>query len=204
MIGPNPLCLDFANAVAGCGARATDRLQGYGSLVAWARRVGLLSGGQARALAGRAGRQPAAAASAMRQAVRLGEAVYRVVATVAARRPTRAVDLEALNAAIGAALARSRLAPHRGGFGWERAGDGRALDRMLWPVARSAAEVLTSADLDAIRQCAAPDCGRLFLDASRNRSRRWCDMASCGNRDKVRRHYARSRSIRARSAGGKS
>lgn len=188
------LCLDFANTAAG----------DYRDLVTWARQVGLLSSAQARALAARARRQPAAAALALRQAGRLREALYAVVAAIAARRPARAPDLQALNAGIGGALARSRLAPRRGGFGWERIGDRQALDQMLWPVARSAAEVLTSADLDAVRQCAAADCGRLFLDASRNQSRRWCAMAACGNREKGRRYYARRRSTRARSAGGKS
>jgi predicted RNA-binding Zn ribbon-like protein len=79
---------------------------------------------------------------------------------------------------------------------WRWAGDAEsepALDRVLWPVARSAAELLTSDDLAAVRECAAPDCRWLFLDRSRNRSRRWCAMATCGNRSKARRHYRRGR-----------
>jgi predicted RNA-binding Zn ribbon-like protein len=62
---------------------------------------------------------------------------------------------------------------------------------MLWPVAQSVEDLLTSAELIAVRECAAPDCGRLFVDTSRNRTRRWCDMRSCGNRAKVRRFYSR-------------
>jgi predicted RNA-binding Zn ribbon-like protein len=58
---------------------------------------------------------------------------------------------------------------------------------MLWPVLRSAAELLTSDRMDRVRLCSAEDCDWLFLDSSRNRSRRWCDMAVCGNRSKVRR-----------------
>jgi predicted RNA-binding Zn ribbon-like protein len=64
---------------------------------------------------------------------------------------------------------------------------------MLWPVARSAADLLTSQEQSRVRECAASDCGWLFLDLSRNRSRRWCDMETCGNRTKARRHYARSK-----------
>lgn len=188
------LCLEFAN---------TD-LAGYRELVAWGRRVGLLSAAEARAVTVQARRRPTVAAAGLRQARRLREALGAVVTAVAARRPAPREDLDTLNAAIAGALARSRLTPRRGGFAWERVGDRRSFDLLLWPIARSAAEILTSPDLDAVRQCAAPDCARLFLDVSRNQSRRWCDMAGCGNRQKARRHYARKRSTRARSAGGKS
>ena len=65
------------------------------------------------------------------------------------------------------------------------------VDSILWPIAQSAADLLTSPDLAAVRMCEAPDCAWLFLDQSRNRSRRWCDMKVCGNRQKARRHYQR-------------
>ena len=67
------------------------------------------------------------------------------------------------------------------------------LDRVSWWVARSAAELLTSQDLTFVRECASYDCGWLFMDATKNRSRRWCDMRVCGNRAKSRRHYERRR-----------
>jgi predicted RNA-binding Zn ribbon-like protein len=64
---------------------------------------------------------------------------------------------------------------------------------MLWPVARSAAELLSSESVDRVRECASSTCTWLFIDDSRNRRRRWCDMASCGNRAKARRYYERHR-----------
>ena len=65
---------------------------------------------------------------------------------------------------------------------------------MLGPVARSAAELLTSDRLDRLRQCESEKgCGWLFVDGSRNRSRRWCDMSDCGNRAKARRFHRRHR-----------
>ena len=73
------------------------------------------------------------------------------------------------------------------------ADDEGALDRPLWPVLRSAAALLTSDDIARIRECAAERCAWLFIDHSRNRSRRWCDMRDCGNRAKARRHYARAK-----------
>jgi predicted RNA-binding Zn ribbon-like protein len=67
------------------------------------------------------------------------------------------------------------------------------MDQMLWPVARSAAELLTSERAGRVRECASETCSWLFLDGSRNGRRKWCDMASCGNRAKARRYYARHR-----------
>ena len=77
------------------------------------------------------------------------------------------------------------------GFTWLWAEGGKALDCMLWPIARSAADLLTEGPLAAIRLCEGRDCGWLFLDTSRNRTRRWCDMRICGNRAKARRHHER-------------
>jgi predicted RNA-binding Zn ribbon-like protein len=65
------------------------------------------------------------------------------------------------------------------------------LDRMLWPVARSAADTLTSGDLKRVRRCARQGCDWLFVDTSKNRSRRWCSMSMCGSRVKAGRYYRR-------------
>jgi predicted RNA-binding Zn ribbon-like protein len=73
-------------------------------------------------------------------------------------------------------------------------GDESGLDGILWPILRSAARLLTDGDHSRLGQCADDrGCGYLFYDTSRNRSRRWCDMNSCGNRAKSQRHYARHR-----------
>jgi predicted RNA-binding Zn ribbon-like protein len=205
-MGGSWVCLDFANTVDGRPTPVPqDPLRGYADLAAWAAQARVVSAREARALAERARRELAAAASALRQAVRLREAIYRVVAAVAGRRPPRAADLAVINAAVVGAHTRSRIVVRGGGFARELEGDRWALDRVLWPVAQSVGDLLTSADLVAVRECAAPDCGRLFVDTSRNRTRRWCDMRGCGNRAKVRRYYARwrNRATSSRSAGGK-
>ena len=70
---------------------------------------------------------------------------------------------------------------------------------MLWPISRAAADLLVSdTERRKVRQCGAGDCEWLFLDTSKNRSRQWCSMQCCGNREKARRHYQR---VRARKAG---
>ena len=189
------LCLDFANS---------SKLSTYRDLAAWAGWAGAVPPPLARALARAGGRRPAAASDALARAETLRSAIVAVMASVAERRPPPARALDDLNGALAQTLGRTRIVRRGPGFGWEWKSGDDALDRLLWPVVRSASEVLTSTDVAAVRVCAAPGCGRLFLDASRNGSRRWCDMAVCGNRAKVQRHYARRRWRRARSAGGKS
>jgi predicted RNA-binding Zn ribbon-like protein len=61
------------------------------------------------------------------------------------------------------------------------------LDSVLWPVLRSAAALLASDEADKVRTCAGPDCGWVYVDRSRNGFRRWCQMRTCGTREKSRR-----------------
>jgi predicted RNA-binding Zn ribbon-like protein len=76
---------------------------------------------------------------------------------------------------------------------WTWADEAERLDSPLWPIARQAAELLVTEQRRRVHECAADDCRWLFLDTSKNRSRRWCDMKSCGNRAKVRSFYERQR-----------
>ena len=106
---------------------------------------------------------------------------------------TAAADLDALNATLARALPHLRIVPEADAYAWNWAGEEDALDSMLWPVARSAGDLLTSDELKRVGECQGDGCGWLFLDMSRNRSRRWCDMGDCGNRAKARRHYHRQK-----------
>jgi hypothetical protein len=85
------------------------------------------------------------------------------------------------------------LAPSGDSFVWEWHEADGALELPIWIVAQSASDLLVSSELGRVRECAGERCDWLFLDASRNRSRRWCDMAACGNRAKAQRNYARRR-----------
>ena len=88
-------------------------------------------------------------------------------------------------------MANLRLLPHEGHFDLEWDPDGSSLERPLWPIVRSAAELLTSGELARVHKCASDRCGWLFVDRSKNHSRRWCDMKECGNVAKVRRYRTR-------------
>src|SRR6185503_514632 len=182
------LCLDFANTIGWRGRdEPNEHLGSYGDFVAWAEQAGAVAPREARALLRRAAAKPADAREALAGAIELREALYRVFAAIAAGRSPRAPDLAILNAAVPAAFERSRLVASKNGFTLDAQRDGADLASPLTPVVRSAIDLLTSPDLDRVRTCAAAACAWLFLDTTKNRARRWCDMKTCGNREKVRR-----------------
>lgn len=197
------LCLDFANTVDWHASdHPEEQLNTYTDLVSWANHVGVLTDREARYLSREAAHRPADAAAVLEKAVTLREAIYRVFSAVAGGRSPEAGDITALNAVMPRALARLQVVQTTGGFAWGWTGDKSELDRMLWPLARSVADLLTSDKLDRVGQCANDrGCGWLFLDMSRNRSRRWCDMKDCGNRAKAKRHYHRKCKTNKSSTG---
>jgi predicted RNA-binding Zn ribbon-like protein len=178
------------------GRRATDqpteRLDDYPNLVSWAQDKGILSDGEVQHLVRNAEVHPAQASAVLNQAITLRETIYRIFSAAVAGRSPETADLAALNAALSQGMTHLRIIQTAAGFVWDWDGGEDALDQMLWPVVRSAGDLLTSKELERVGECAGDrGCGWLFLDMSRNHSRRWCSMELCGNRAKVRRHYQR-------------
>ncbi len=183
--------LDLANTVGGRGRETpTDDLRSYAHLVAWGRQAGLLDETEAETLLS-AGARPDEAAAVLERAVALREAIYRVMAGSVAEEPPLPADLATINEELANGLARARVVPAGDRFAWGWEAGVPALDRVLWPVARDAADLLTSDSLDRVRVCGDWHCAWVFIDTSKNRSRQWCDMKVCGNRAKARRHYER-------------
>jgi predicted RNA-binding Zn ribbon-like protein len=188
-------CLDFVNTVDDRpDLHPRDHLNSYHDLISWSLQAHVLAEQEAQRLLEEATHRPAEAASVLERAVSIREAIYRIFKAVAEEVPPEADDLVVLSAAVADAQSHARIVPKEGGFTWDWAGDEIELGRMLWPVARSAADILTSDELDDVRVCASDSCNWLFLDTSKNHSRRWCDMKSCGNRAKARRFYGRKKS----------
>ena len=199
------LALDFANTLDDRHRDLhRDHLPDFGALVSWSRQAGAMNNGQAAFLVRAASRRAAAARAALRRGHVLREAIYRIFSAEAHGRAVPPADLALLNAEVANFYRRLRIKPMapakqtgriaRTGraFAWDWDEECAALERMLWPVVRSAAELLTSEDIARVRECAADTCGWLFLDRSKNRTRRWCDMKVCGNRAKAREFYKRS------------
>jgi len=179
------LALDFANTVSNRHTPpATDHLESYEELVEFARQTGLVAKAEARRLALLGQQRPAAAAGVLAEAVALREALYRIFVAVAGGSTPRAGDIAVLNTHH----ARFRLDER---FRWEWSARPDGLDAFLGPVVRSAIDLLTSDRRERVSLCAEETCLWLFLDTSKNRSRRWCDMAQCGNRAKARRFHER-------------
>lgn len=216
LVGGHP-ALDFVNTVDPRGGPEppVDHLPDFETLCRWAARASLLGEERATALAPAGRRDPERAAAVWRRAIALREALHRVlVALVEGRAPSRrdigAVVEEGRDALARVSLSRASAA---GGRGAAAAGerDAPALElaledspdpeSVLWPIARAALELLTEVDASRLRICPVRDggCGWVVLDKTRNRSRRWCEMAACGTEAKSRRLTERRRA--ARKAG---
>lgn len=192
------LCLDFANTLDWhASATPEEELTSYPRLVTWGMEAGLLSLEEAVHLELRGVENPAAAAHWLAEAIRLREALYRVFVAIAYTRPggpADPADLAIITEFWQQAAQSMRLEQAAGAFHWQWALQADDLGRVLWPVVHSAVQLLESEQRERIGQCQDDrGCGFLFLDTSRNRSRRWCSMESCGNRAKAARHHARAK-----------
>jgi predicted RNA-binding Zn ribbon-like protein len=192
------LALDFANTVGGTHVRPThDHLRSYGDIAGFAVLAGGLPPGVAKRLAERAERDPNRAAAVYELGIALRESIWAVFSALASGDSPRDADLDLIADAAAAGAARLRLVYDRNGVGWSLPSDGAELERPLWDIARSAADILTSAEQrERVKECASTTCEWVFLDRSRNRSRRWCDMSDCGNRAKARRFHAKKQTAR--------
>lgn len=193
-VNAGALCLSFANAFGiGANGKHEEMLREYADLIGWARTLEVIDVASAESLLYEARQRPEEAAAVLESAWALRKVIYNIFASLAHEKSPEAADLDALNRALGGSLTHQRIVSQEDGFdwGWE---DAAALDQVLWPVIRDAADLLTSDSLDRVGRCAnVRDCGWLFLDTSRNRSRRWCSMETCGNRAKAMRHYHRAK-----------
>jgi predicted RNA-binding Zn ribbon-like protein len=194
------LCLDFVNTVGGRYSATVlrEKLADYTDLLQWSQLAGNVNRAETRRIAQQAAAHRTDAQTTLARAILLREALYRIfTSAVEGRRPAR-TDLDILSREVAVARSRQRLAHSAGAFCWTWEDKEVTLSRLLWPIALSAADLLTSSDLSKLRQCGGNDCGWLFLDTSRNRSRQWCDMRDCGNLAKVRRFRERQRASHAR------
>jgi len=190
------LCLDFANTVSRrkTPEQATDHLRTYDDLIAFGEQTKILSLKLVEDLQAHARRHGRSAEEVLRRAICQRENIFRVFSALAKGKLPGSGDVHQISGFAVEALNCRGLERAGSRYQWKWQWDRKKLlDRILWPIAQSAADLLTSPELDAVRICEAPACAWLFIDRSRNRSRRWCDMKVCGNRQKARRHYQRTR-----------
>jgi len=191
-VAGNP-ALDLVNTVDWTARRLEhERLQNFERLTRWAEGAGVLSLPRGSAMRKLARSRPGQAEAAYRRALALRELLQRLFCE-AARGRVESESLKEFNRTLGRALEHMEVIPRSprvGQFqlGWEESTDP---DSLLWPVLWSAALLLASPEVTRIRICGGQDCGWMYVDRSRNRLRRWCQMETCGTREKTRRRLRR-------------
>jgi predicted RNA-binding Zn ribbon-like protein len=183
-------CLDFANTLSWrlC-EKSHEWLKNYENLLEWAILAGIIKEEetqdeefQIRGSAGEIKQQLA-------RAIRLREAIYRIFSAISGGRQTKEADLQIINQEVLQACKQLFIAQSGNRYAWQWVNGTALHDRILGTVARSAVDLLTSNDLERVGECQGDGCGWLFIDNSKNHTRRWCSMNDCGNRAKARKHY---------------
>jgi predicted RNA-binding Zn ribbon-like protein len=183
------LCLDFVNTVGfrGDTENPNEYLTSYDELLIWTEISGAIGRAEGRSIKKEMRRRKTDAAGVLEKAIKLREALAKLFTDSSDPAPS----LTVVNNMLARAPARKAIVPAAQGYDWQTEAQYDPLLQPLWAVLWSAADLLTSDRLQRVTKCHNERCSWLFLDLSRNRSRRWCSMADCGNRAKARRHYAR-------------
>ena len=188
------LWLDFVNTDDEHHGRRADLLVDFDAWTRWLEAAGVLDAERGAFLRRRGGSQPMGATAALVDARRVRAALRQPTERGAGAERARAAALGEINRVLERSAGTRRIeATAGGGFARTFVPGGDAFGGLLLPIVESAGESLVAGDLSRVRRCDAADCARAFVDATRNRSRRWCDMADCGNRAKAAR-YRRRRS----------
>jgi predicted RNA-binding Zn ribbon-like protein len=184
------LCLDFVNTQGWRGKEDPgEYLNTYSDLIAWSSHVDMISKQEARALSEMSDKHHLAAESVHNRAIELRETIFRIFSSIAKGNSAANKDLAVFNKYLSTTMRFSQIIKKKGVFYWDTTGDKAKLEWILNPIIRSTANLMISQELRKVKKCSDPVCGWLFLDISRNQSRRWCDMQDCGNRAKASRFY---------------
>ncbi len=170
-------------------ANPQDLIPSYKDLLRLLTQLDLLTAAQARRLVRMAGERDAQ--RVLVSTVDLREALSAVLyARIAGGKPP-ASALRTLEKHFHAAALHRTLQAGDAHLNWSWEGVESEIELPLWKLAQSAADLLVSTEAESVKDCGDPTCRWLFLDLSKNHTRRWCDMKTCGNRMKARRHHAR-------------
>lgn len=166
------LALDFINSEYGVGDDRHDCFDDDRSVIAWLETAGVVPEGV------EAPPELLAEARQFRDAAR---------AVVHAAMKSSEADLTVINRILERGRPETRLA-------WDQDAQRYRVDvrsgadspaGLLWPVADALVKLVTDEKFEYVRQCEAHNCILLFHDLSKSHRRRWCSMATCGNRMKV-------------------
>jgi predicted RNA-binding Zn ribbon-like protein len=186
------LCLDYTHTVSWRGsAEPIERLKDIDDLLKWIERNAGMEPEALRRLKRWSRDNPEEAQELLSDAVATRETIYRILSAIAEDKPVPDKDFARLTKAIAETPPRNALVRSDDRYGWRIAEMRPIAAHLLAPVLWSAGDLILAAERRRIRRCANEECLWLFLDESKSGTRRWCDMASCGNRAKARRHYSK-------------
>ena len=184
------LCLDLSNTVDWRGnAAEIDRLACYADFVAWAQCFEIMRPGKITEFLHEARSRPEDAGHALLRIRAFREALYRIGSSLASAAPSAPDDaVDVVNDVLPQLLQYTRLRPGSPDTIAHEPSP-HSLISPLAAVGWSLIDLVRGPDRARVRECANPACHWLYVDRSRNQSRRWCAMWNCGNRAKGRRFY---------------
>jgi predicted RNA-binding Zn ribbon-like protein len=190
------LCLDFVNTVGSHGfEQAREKLRTYSDLVRWSKEASLIDDGEALELLAFSDANPSGASKVLEEARGFREMLFRIFGALQRKQSPDQSDLAALNQTLRKFPIRLEVRSQGDDFCCSREIAQITDEWPLAPVAWSAADLLVSDQVRQVRQCADATCGWLFVDTSKNHSRRWCSMGDCGSQAKARRYYQRKKKM---------
>jgi len=199
------VAIEFANSARLAGNDLSGKEPGWRDLISFLAAIGNFSDARARALLGLEETAPEATAALLNTALDLRDAIRRTLRARVDGRPLEPVWISQVNTILAFTEGYDRLEPltdvSRGRTDWRLglAARSEGLEWLLAAIARSAADLIVEGPDAPIRICANPKCGLYFYDDSRTGRRRWCSMATCGNRAKVAAHSRRKRAPRSQN-----
>ncbi len=189
---PEDLCLSYANTKSWRGSeRPVEKLHDLAGLLDWIEGSAGVSAQATQAIRELARDHQKRTARVFAAAIALREVIFRTFCAIATGEPISGQDFVVLKSALADGPERNQLERAGDGYAWRVEQPRLSASDLLASVLWSAGDLVFSAQQRRLRQCANEQCLWLFVDESKSGSRRWCDMASCGNRAKARRHYSK-------------
>ncbi len=195
------LCLDFVNSVGGRKERKEkpypeniilkDKLENFNDFITWGKEIGIISEAEKKYLLNSFEKKETE--RIFKKAIKLRESLFKIIHDVINNKEPDEKMTQILNREYSSANENRKLVYMNNKIEWKFSKDPLKPDYLIWLVAESAVKLLSSEAISRVKICAGDDCGWLFLDTSKNKSRQWCDMKDCGNVAKVRRFRERQK-----------
>lgn len=190
-VGNHP-CLDFINTQMIVNGESTDVLESFEDFISWLVQANLLTIAEADAAGAELNQKEST--SLLQQAKILRTTLRELAARIVARKPIPRSAINLINQILSQRPGYPQLVRRKGGFEQRFHSAAAPVHNLLVPLAEVAGDLLCRADFALIKKCGNPACILYFYDTTKNHTRNWCSMQTCGNRIKVAAHYQRKRS----------